>query len=72
MIAAILGQRGEPGTGHHDGGRGDQPKVEQVSQGGEGGLAHADIIGMDDGQAIRVRETEFFQQGIVSRVSSEL
>jgi hypothetical protein len=55
---------GEPRAGHHHSAAGDQPEIDQVGEGGQRSLAHTNVIGMDDNDAIRVPETEFAQYGI--------
>jgi len=64
MVPAEAGRFGEPGTRHHCGSRGNQPGVEQVFVGGQAGLAHANIVGMDNYDAVLFVKTEFLQRWV--------
>ena len=72
MCTAVFGGRLGPRTGHHDGAGGDGFVLPQVDEGGQGGLAHANVIGMQNDQPVGVRETQFFQNRIRLHAASYL
>jgi hypothetical protein len=53
-----------PRTGHHDGAGGNAAELPQVGVSLDGGLAHADIIGVDYDETVGVRKAKFLEDRI--------
>lgn len=58
----------EPGTRHHDAGRGDPVMLEGIFDGVVNGVHHPEIVGMDDQQARIRRIAQAFGDGLAIRV----
>ena len=65
MSLDILRRPLKPGARYHDRRAGDEAEVEQVSNRRECSMAHANVVGMDDGDAVGGGKTKFGEVGVV-------
>ncbi|MBV6468051.1 MAG: hypothetical protein PGMFKBFP_03425 [Anaerolineales bacterium] len=64
ILAAHLRRGGEPRTRDHHRPRSDRAEFPQVFVSLDGRLAHADVVGVDDDEAVGVGAAEFFEERV--------
>ena len=58
MPPAVRRDLREPRAGHHGRAARDQPKVNEIGQGRQAGLAHANVVRVDDDGAVSLAQAK--------------